>query len=150
MTASDILDDLVEIEGGLELLQARKLIRETYWRLMGVHYTYDVDGTPTVDDPHPVRRNNLGTGMGIDSVKAAFVPRNPGAWIIDRAYRFKKFGIQELTGWTIDQFLELPPEAIEQWFEIAAEVKVREARDREAAEKKAKAVAERGHGGARG
>lgn len=117
---------------------------------MGVHYTYDVDGTPTVDDPHPVRRDHLGVGLGLDCIKAAFSPRNPSAWIIDRAYRFKKFGIQELTGWTIDQFLELPPEAIEQWFEIAAEVKVREARDREAAEKKAKAVAERGHGGARG
>lgn len=131
----------------LDLFQVRKLLRETYWRLLGVNYTYDLDAEITADNRNPVRRLNLGSALGVDSVKAALVNHSPSAWLLDRAYRYKKFGIRELTGWDLDKFLELPPEAVEEWFEVAALVKAREASDRKRAEDEAKRRAERGSAG---
>jgi len=130
----------------LELPQARKLIRETYWRLQGIHYTYNMDADPSPDNQHPVKRIIYNGAFGVDSVKAAVLNRSPAAWLLDRAYRYDKFGIRELTGWSIDQFLDLSPEAIEDWFEIAAEVMSMKARDRQIAEEKAKAAAKRANG----
>ena len=61
----------------LDLFQVRKLLRETYWRLLGVNYTYDLDAEITADNRNPVRRLNLGSALGVDSVKAALVNHSP-------------------------------------------------------------------------
>ncbi len=136
------MEDLLPIEGGLDPDQVSMLLKETYLRLRRADHTYDVDGQVTIENQHPVKKIGSKDILGVDSVRSELVRHNPNGWMIDRAYRYKKYGIHELTGWDIERFLSLPPESVEEWFEVAVKVKAMEASDRKRAEQEAKRQAE--------